>query len=306
MPLTEDKLLESPELNNFIQQHRLPGSYRAFIKTYLLPFLIWLEQKKQHGATLVLGVNGAQGTGKSTVSEAIALLCNKQFGWSSAILSIDDIYLTRSERIKLSEQQHPLLLTRGVPGTHDTALGIDTIERLKSAAVNSEIKLPRFNKAIDDRLDQDQWTTSSGPVDLILFEGWCVGSTPQDGAELAEPANELEAVEDGDGGWRQYVNNQLSGQYQSLFSHIDLLLLLKAPDFEVVHGWRAEQEAKLAEITDGEHLMNEVQISHFIQHYERLTRHNLEQLPAIADVVFELDRNHEITGAIYKNRHSEA
>jgi len=295
-----DKRIESAELDAFMYQHRLPGSYLSFIKSDLLAFVSWLKQKRQPDKILLLGINGAQGTGKSTMAEAISLLCSKQFGWNTAILSIDDIYLTRNERIALAEKIHPLLLTRGVPGTHDVALGLDIIRQLKRAGADSEIKLPRFNKAGDERLNRSQWPSCSGPVDLILFEGWCVGSTAQAERELTQPINELEAREDADGQWRHYVNRQLAEYYQPLFKQIDLLLFLNAPGFDVVHGWRSEQEEKLAEASVGEHLMNETQITRFIQHYERLTRHNLEVLPSIADVVFDLDADHAIIKPHYK------
>ncbi len=42
------------------------------------------------------------------------------------LLSIDDYYLSKIERLRISQKVHPLLITRGVPGTHD-------IKKLKEA-----------------------------------------------------------------------------------------------------------------------------------------------------------------------------
>jgi len=48
----------------------------------------------------------------------------------------------------------------------------------------------------------------------------------------------------------------------------------------------------------GTKLMDRQQLQRFIQHYERLTRHGLEVLPAIADVVFELTDEQTIAGKL--------
>ncbi|PTT43253.1 kinase, partial [Stenotrophomonas sp. HMWF022] len=71
---------------------------------------------------LILGLCGAQGSGKSTIAARLAKQVER-----SAILSLDDLYLTRAERQKLARAVHPLFATRGVPGTHDVALGVETI-----------------------------------------------------------------------------------------------------------------------------------------------------------------------------------
>ena len=73
---------------------------------------------------LIIGINGAQGSGKSTLADYIkSYMCAE--GHSAVSLSLDDFYLTREERFQLSRDTHPLLATRGVPGTHDTALAIN-------------------------------------------------------------------------------------------------------------------------------------------------------------------------------------
>jgi D-glycerate 3-kinase len=238
----------------------------------------------------VIGLCGPQGSGKTTAVALLAHLLGQQ-GLRVASLSIDDLYLTRSGRRTLAAKVHPLLATRGVPGTHDVALGVATIAALGGP---SRVALPLFDKAIDDRLAEDRWPMIDAPVDIVLFEGWCVGARPEDPADLVEPVNQLEAEEDADGRWRRYVDDQLAGPYQALFARIDLLILLTAPDFATVVRWRAEQEDKLrARRGAGGAVMDDAALARFMQHYERLTRHIADEMPARADVVIALDADRQ-------------
>jgi D-glycerate 3-kinase len=151
--------------------------------------------------------------------------------------------------------------------------------------------IPRFDKARDTRSNPSQWEQFQGPADIILFEGWCVGARPQTAQALADPINDLEHDSDPDGIWRRYVNDALAGPYQRLFGRIAFLAFLKAPSFEVVAGWRKEQEAKLrAKAGTGSGVMTDAQIDHFVQFYERLTRFMLVEMPSRADALVTLDK----------------
>ncbi|MDX8404532.1 MAG: hypothetical protein R8K50_00080 [Mariprofundus sp.] len=281
----------------FIREHSLPAHYRALIDQYWLPLATRIASMHT-GKPQVIGINGAQGTGKTTMAAALSLLLQSCFGLRCVTISIDDLYLTREQRKHLAVSVHPLLQTRGVPGTHDTPLGIQMIEYLKGADRHSSLRLPRFDKAIDDRLPQTSWPIFRGAADIILFEGWCVGTPAQPAEQLAAAINTLEANEDGDGRWRHYVNQRLTDDYPQLFTLIDLLIVLNAPDFETVYAWRAEQEQQLRnKHPHGPMVMDQPQLVRFIQHYERLTRHNLAILPQRADIVFNLDHTHAINKA---------
>lgn len=236
--------------------------------------------------TLIVGVCGSQGSGKSTVCKTLTTRL-RQAGTNVANLSLDDLYLPLAERVKLAEYIHPLLRTRGVPGTHDTKLGIETLDALSHAR---RVRLPRFDKATDDRRAMDTWDFIQGPAQVVLFEGWCVGAKPQSPQALAQAVNELEANEDVNGRWRKYVNDALAGDYQRLFAKIDLLVLLAAPSFDVVLKWRTEQEQELRAQTKGQGsgVMSDEALARFIQHYERLTRHTLIEMPGRADLVIRL------------------
>jgi len=231
----------------------------------------------------LLGLCGAQGSGKSTLAAALhAHLVNAGVG--CAILSLDDLYKTKSARAAMARSIHPLFATRGVPGTHELALAFDLLgglERHEAAA------LPRFDKSADDRFPEAEWDIASEETRILILEGWCVGARPQAQQALVEPVNSLEREDDPDGTWRRHVNAALAGDYQRLFARIDLLILLAAPEFEVVRGWRAEQEAGLR--AGGRGGMNDASIARFVEHYERLTRHILAEMPAYADLTIRLD-----------------
>ena len=138
-------------IGNFIDRHQLPVDFELLAKTYYLPLGDWLRQQRQRQDTLVVGINGCQGSGKSTLADFLQQFLEYQ-GLSVASLSIDDLYLTRAQRQQLAKTVHPLLQTRGVPGTHDTAMGIALIDQLRQLSKGEQLRLPRFDKASDDRL----------------------------------------------------------------------------------------------------------------------------------------------------------
>lgn len=280
----------------FMRHHRLPDSFRDIARDIYLPLIDWLDKKTE--CPLLLGINGCQGSGKSTLADFIAALQGAR-GRRVAVLSIDDFYLTRSEREQLAQTIHPLLQTRGVPGTHDLTLALQTLERLLSLSHGDTTSLPRFDKSSDDRVPLSQWPTIEGPIDMVILEGWCVGSRPQSADELTTPINALEKNEDSDGRWRQFVNDSLKN-YQQLFGRLHTMVMLKAPDFSCVYRWRLEQEQKLAALRpDGSGVMSAEEIARFIQHYQRLTEANLVALPSNADVILELNHQHGIDRAQY-------
>lgn len=231
----------------------------------------------------MLGIAGAQGSGKSTLARAVRERIEAR-GVPCALLSIDDLYLTRAERETLAARVHPLLRTRGVPGTHDVALGTRAIDAL---ARGEAVALPRFDKSADDRMPPDQWEAAPMGTRLLILEGWCVGASPQEDTALVPPVNALEAQEDAKGRWRAHVNAALAGDYRAFFARIDALAFLAAPDFDVVERWRGEQEEGLR-ARGGAGVMNPAQIARFIQHYERLTRHMLADMPGRADLTLHL------------------
>ncbi|MDG2140459.1 MAG: hypothetical protein P8K27_03085 [Gammaproteobacteria bacterium] len=275
----------------------LPSSYVSDALEYFLPLTKFIAKKITRAETpLVLGISGAQGTGKTTLSYLLSQLLIKQ-QFKIARFSLDDFYLTRNERSLLASEQHHLLCTRGVPGTHDTSMLLAKLTGLLNQTENQKIEIPKFDKANDERAPKSDWSTVKGSVDAILIEGWFVGATPFDAKSLRKPINELEKIEDITREWRTFINKKLSGDYQEIFSQINFLVLLQAPSFSHIYDWRKLQEEKLRKRTANAHaLMDNDQLFRFIQHYQRLTEHCLSTLPERADVVFSLGPDHRIAG----------
>jgi len=245
-----------------------------------------LSARKRCGRAAVIGLCGAQGSGKSTTADRLAAKLEAG-GHAAAILSIDDFYLTRSQRKALAASVHPLLVTRGVPGTHDVKLMMRTLSNLLEAGAADSVPIPKFDKSRDDRVPEAEFTAHRGAVEVVLLEGWCVGARPQPEDALIAPVNELEREEDADGRWRRYVNQRLETDYADLFSLLDLRILLRSPDFETVYSWRAQQEAGLSRTGQSLSSMTDRELHRFIAHYERLTRWILLDEPA--NVIVHLD-----------------
>ncbi len=234
----------------------------------------------------VLGVSGGQGAGKSTLT-ALIVEAFHSAGLRAVCLGLDDFYLTRAEREALAASVHPLLFTRGVPGTHDVDLAMAVIDALRRGET---VETPVFDKSSDDRLAEPR--VLAGGADLILFEGWCVGAHAQPAPLLSSAANALEREEDADGRWRRTINEALEGPYAALFSRLDELLFLAVPGIDAVLRWRTEQEQQ----HPASRRMSASELARFVAHYERLTRWMLATLPDSADIVGVLDETHALAG----------
>lgn len=249
----------------------------------------------------VLGLSGLQGSGKSTLAARL-VASGQAFG--TVVLSLDDCYLTRAERDALARRVHPLFATRGVPGTHDLARLHATLDGLAAATPEQPAWLPRFDKGRDEPVAPEQWQAVTAAPALIVLEGWCLGLPAQPEVALREPVNALERDEDADGRWRRHVNAQLAGPYAGLWRRLDHLVLLAAPSFEVVERWRGQQEQALRRAAAPQ-AMDTPSLRRFIAHYERLSRHALAVLPALADTVVRLDADRGVV-AIHSGARTRA
>ena len=288
-----------------IAEHALPASYARTAREVLAPLAARIDGlRKRLGRPVVVGLCGSQGSGKSTMAAFLQGLLEAQ-GRRVAVLSLDDLYFSHAARAELARTRHPLFATRGAPGTHDVALGERTLDALTATDTPGATRLPRFDKAADDPFPQTVWPLQASPVDVVLFEGWCVGAQPQAITALEPPVNALERDEDATGAWRRKVNAELAGAYQGLCGRLDALVLIQAPGFEQVMAWRSLQEEKLAArlAVSGEagRTMSPTEIARFIQHYERLTRHILAEMPDRADAVIPLGADHGVGAARYRD-----
>lgn len=282
------------DISLFLEEHQLPDSYKDIAQKWFIPLA---EDLAMHYNSAIkpyfVGINGCQGSGKSTLCDFLVYYLSQHKGLNVVSLSLDDFYFDQSHRNALAVKVHPLLATRGVPGTHNTPLALKTFDQLGQYGTAS---IPRFNKATDNPYSVIEWPVVNTPVDIVLMEGWCWGVMPQEETALSTPVNTLEKQEDPLGIWSRYVNRQLTEHYLPLYERMQCWIMLKAPSFDQVYQWRTEQEHKLAARVGSDHpgIMTDQQIARFIQHYQRLTEHGLSTLPARCDYVFHLDAQRQI------------
>lgn len=153
--------------------------------------LTHLHPKSADGkrSPLVVALQGPQGSGKTFVAKQIHdRLTGPLHSLRVAILSIDDLYLPYPELCALAETDDPLLYGRGLPGTHDVRLGLAILSQLKAISEDEEVTIPIFDKSL-----HDGWGDRAangigvhGPLDVVIFEGWCIGFSPIPPKELHE------------------------------------------------------------------------------------------------------------------------
>ena len=272
------------------------------IKSFLIPVSFWISKRTNKKKPLMIGLAGGQGSGKTTISSILTLILKKYFKLKVFKVSIDDFYKTRKDRKLLSKNKHPLLMTRGVPGTHDIDLMLKFFKKVKSKSFKN-ITIPKFNKAIDDRCKKSLWYKLKSKPDVVIFEGWCVGAKAQTNKQLKNPINSLERVHDQDIKWRSHVNNQLKTKYKTLFKQLDGLLYLKAKNFDILRNWRLKQERKLWIQTKSKKnlkIMSSGDVTNFMQTYQRITQQMFKDTTKSSSIIMNLNKNHQIQNIKFK------
>lgn len=301
----------------FIRQHRealqIPASLLPETFSIYIPIARFMASRarrirERFGRAALFGINGGQGSGKTTINEFLRIILTRGLGLRSAGFSIDDVYKTFAERQAMARAVHPLFAIRSVAGTHDTRLAKETLTRLMHADENSRTPVPQFDKMArggqGDRVAPAAWPVIAGRVDVVIFEGWFVGARAQPAAALAAPVNDLERNEDPDGAWRHTMNHLLATDYRALFDLLDDLLVIQVRSMEDVFRNRELQERHLrrrladarrrGEETGELGAMSPDEVIAFIALYERTTRHMLETLPAEAALTLFIGDHHRI------------
>jgi len=272
------------------------------IKSFLIPVSFWITKRANKKIPLMIGLAGGQGSGKTTISSILTLILQKYFKLNVFKVSIDDFYKTRKDRKSLSKNKHSLLMTRGVPGTHDVDLMLKFFKKVKSKNFKG-LKVPKFNKAIDDRYKKSLWYKLKSKPDIIIFEGWCVGARAQKASQLKKPINFIEKTYDQKAKWRTHVNNQLKTKYKDLFKQLDGLLYLKAKNFNLLKEWRLKQERKLwiqTKIKKNLKIMSSEDVINFMQTYQRITQQMFKDALKSSSIIMNLNRNHQIEKIKFK------
>ena len=289
-------------LNNEAIYNKSKSSKIKNLKKIYIPISFWINNKcKKKGRTLILGLSGSQGSGKTMVTGILQIILKKFFKKNIYIISIDDFYKTLRDRNRMSQQKHSLFKTRGVPGTHDINLIKNFFISVKRKKFK-KIKLPKFNKSIDDRSKKNYWHNINKRPEIIILEGWCVGAKPQINSSLRKPVNILEKYEDKDLIWRKYANEKLKKEYKEVFAMIDYFIFMKVPNFKIVFKWRLLQENKLRKkLHYKKKIMTYSAIKRFIMFYQRITLQMMKDLSKSASIVLLLKKNHEIKRVLFRS-----
>ncbi|XP_031101602.1 D-glycerate 3-kinase, chloroplastic [Ipomoea triloba] len=246
----------------------LPQKVRIY--HYYIPVFLWCEKEiadhcsKFKGADevppLVIGFSAPQGCGKTTLVFALDYLFQVT-GRKSAMLSIDDFYLTAEDQAKLRESNpgNLLLELRGNAGSHDLPFAVETLTALtKLTKEGTKMKLPRYDKSAysgrGDRADPSTWPEIEGPLTVVLFEGWMLGFKPL-------PSEVVKAVDP----QLETVNKNLEAYYDAWDKFVKSWIVIKIQDPTCVYNWRLQ--AEIAMRADGKPGMSDEEVKDFVSRY---------------------------------------
>lgn len=202
----------------------------------------------------ILGLNGPQGCGKSTLAAALVARAAAE-GRRWVAWSIDDLYWPRVVQAQLTaaHPDEPLLAVRGGPGTHDVDLGARILDALR--APTGTVALPVYDKAAHGGLGDRAAETRPVqlPVERVILEGWMLGFPSVGGGLPIDPR---------------------FAAYEAWTSRLDALLHLRVADPEQIVRWRVEAEQRMravrgAGMTDAQ---AEAYIRRFLPIYELYPR----------------------------------
>jgi len=229
--------------------------------------LAWIRAMRDEGSKhtpLVVGLQGVQGAGKSTLADALVRRLEAE-GVGACRLSLDDFYLPSADLAALAAR-HPAdarLHGRGCPGTHDLEALLAAVRRLKAGA--EVVAVPVFDKGLrggeGDRAPCQRVLAAPGGFDVVLVEGWCLGFAPRGDAGDAVDAH--------------------VAAYAALTAELDALCLLPGTA-EDACTWR--REAEKAQGLEGRGAMGDAEFAAFFARHAPLYAAYLPALRAAPPV----------------------
>ena len=264
---------------------------KKYINDSILPIIEYIVNSNKKKFLIA----GSQGIGKSTLIKILKTNIEKYYKKKIITLSLDDYYLSKNKRLKLSKKTHRLFQTRGVPGTHDIKKLKNNIDDFEKS--NYPISIPIFDKLIDDTAKKIRKEKTK--KDILILEGWCCACPPVNKVFLNKNINRLEKTEDKNRIWRNYYNKNLHNEYKKLFLRFDRAIFLKAPSFDFVLKWRLKQEKTNRSNLKKRIKMNKKELLYFIAHFEKITKWMFKKLPRIADLSIDINEKQKITKLKY-------
>lgn len=249
--------------------------------------------EKSTGRPLFVGMQGPQGSGKTTTTAAVQQRLASR-GRTSAVFSLDDLYLRHADLVAVAKA-HPanaLLQGRGQPGTHDVELGtslLRSLARINDQADNSGsegaskgdgssvVHLPCFDKSLHaGQGDRAPSTTSvCAPLDVVIVEGWCMGFVAHNPAELSRRYHQLLSTSSASSSSPQpsytarhplesllEINERLRGYAEAWYGDIDAFVQLRPVRLDDVFAWRLEAERAMR--AQGKGAMSDDEVHDFV------------------------------------------
>ena len=259
---------------------------KKYIKLRIQPIISYINSSNNKKFL----ISGSQGIGKSSLILIIKKTLERFYNKKILTLSLDDYYFTKFKRQQLAKEEHELLATRGVPGTHDIKTLLKDIKKFENNKY--PLNIPIFDKLIDTRLKKKNKIYKK--CDLLILEGWCCGCKRINNNYLYKNNNLIEKKFDKDFIWRNYYNKRLGNEYKKLFNLFEDKIFLKAPSFKYVLNWRIKQEKRNTTASIKYKKMNTDEIKLFIQHYEKITKWMLREFNRFANLVIRIDKDQKI------------
>ena len=203
-----------------------------------LPLLT--DMQSHQGQRWLIGLSALPGCGKTSLGrwlEAAAV----RLDLSVQVVSIDDFYLP-GDALEQSMRGNPWGVPRALPGSHELKLLSETLQQWKAGG---DVQMPMFDKSLrEGRGDRSGWRLCD--ADVLLFEGWFVGTQPSPGDPI-DPINNGDfdpPMRDEEWAARQMVQLKLK-DYQPIWERLDTLWQLRPLQWNSPEIWKRQQEQQM-------------------------------------------------------------